>query len=42
MCPAIRENVSCDIHYGVSLSVVVIDICLLHFLFIFHCGKMEL
>jgi hypothetical protein len=42
MGPAIRENVSCDIDYGVSLSLVVIDICLLHFLHIFHYGKMEL
>ena len=30
--PAIRENVFCDIDYGVSLSLVI-DICLiLHFL----------
>jgi hypothetical protein len=26
MSHAIRENVSCEIYYGVSLSVVVIDI----------------
>ena len=39
--PAIRENVSCDIDYGVSLSLVIY-ICLLHFLCIFHFGKMEL
>jgi hypothetical protein len=38
--PAIRKNVSCDINYGVSLSLVI-DICLLHFLHIFHFGKME-
>ena len=38
--PANRENVSCDIDYCVSLSLVI-DICLLHFLYIFHYGKME-
>ena len=39
--PAIRENVSCDIDYGFSLSLVI-DICLLHFLNTFYFGKMEL
>jgi hypothetical protein len=39
---AIRENVPCEIDYGVSLSLVVIEIYLLHFLYIFHYGKMEL
>jgi hypothetical protein len=42
MSPAIRENVSCEIDYGVSLSLVVMNICLLYFLYyIFHYGKME-
>jgi hypothetical protein len=26
--PAIRKNVSCDIDYGVSLSLIILDICL--------------
>jgi hypothetical protein len=38
MSPANRENVSCDIDYCVSLSLVI-DICLLHFLHIFQYGK---
>jgi hypothetical protein len=35
MSPAIRENESYKIDYGFSLSLVVIDICLLHFLHIY-------
>jgi hypothetical protein len=38
MCPVIRENVSCDIDYCVSLSLVI-DICLLRFCIHFTMAK---